>query len=41
LGAGIVLGLWPLAERLLRPIIRRLGDSPLAFLVSGSNGAPS
>jgi membrane-associated phospholipid phosphatase len=41
LGAGIVLGLWPLVERLLRPIIRGLGDSPLAFLVSGSNRAPS
>jgi membrane-associated phospholipid phosphatase len=41
LGAGIVVGLWPVAGRLLRPVIRRLGDSPLAFLVSGSNRARS
>jgi len=37
LGAGIVLVLWPLAGRVLRPSLRRLEPSPLAFLVTGMN----
>ena len=39
LGAGTVLFLWPLADRLLRPVLRRLDDSRLAFLVSGAAGS--
>jgi len=35
LGAGTVVVLWPVTDRLTRPIIRRLGDSSLGFLVRG------
>ena len=34
-----VLLLWPLAERLLRPVLQKLTGSPLAFLVRASHGS--
>jgi membrane-associated phospholipid phosphatase len=36
LGAAVVVLLWPLIERMLRPVLARLGASPLAFLVIGA-----
>ena len=40
LGAGTVLVLWPLADRALRPVIKKIGDSPLAFFVLGGISGP-
>ena len=33
LGAVTVLVLWPVAERSLRPVLRRIDESPLAILL--------
>ena len=38
-GAAVVVFLWPLAERVLRPVLARLDASPFAFLVSTAGAA--